>query len=131
MRLIRRRRIGLLKGDPDMRRVACILGSFAVLGVAAAWPTPSPAMVTSTVADKVTSTFAGRINQVSLSDLKVVSKTGEEFMFLIGPSFKNIWSADGKTRYKLEDLRRGNQVQVMYHSVLGPRHADKIILLHK
>ena len=106
-----------------MRRVAFILGSIAVLGVAAAWPTPSRAMVTST--------FTGKVNRVSVNDVKVVSLTGEEFTFLIGPRFKNIWSADGKTRYQLADLKRGSQVQVIYHAVLGVRHADKIILLHK
>jgi hypothetical protein len=114
-----------------MRRVAFILGSIAVLGVAAAWPTPSRAMVTSTVAGTVTSTFTGKVNRVSVNDVKVVSLTGEEFTFLIGPRFKNIWSADGKTRYQLADLKRGSQVQVIYHAVLGVRHADKIILLHK
>jgi hypothetical protein len=107
-----------------MRRVAFILGSIAVLGVAAAWPTPSPA--------KVTSTFAGKVTHVSVNNLKVQSLTGEELSFQIVPSFKNIWSADGKTRYQMADLKPGSKVQVIYDTTpIGVRHADKIILLHK
>jgi hypothetical protein len=107
-----------------MRRVAFILGSIAVLGVAAARPTPSSAMVTST--------FAGKVTHVSVNNLDVVNLTGKELRFLIVPSFKNIWSADGKTRYQLADLKAGSQVRVIYNSgVLGVLHADKIILLHK
>jgi hypothetical protein len=106
-----------------MRRVVFILASIAVLGVAAAWPTPSPAMVTST--------YTGKITHITVNEVKVKNLNGKELSFLIAPSFKNIWSADGKTGYQLADLKAGSQVQLIYHSQLGIHYADKIILLHK
>ena len=92
--------------------------------VALALAVASPALA------KDDSTFYGRIVHVSSNNLKVQSKSGQTLSFLILPKWKNIWSDDGKTTYQMSFLHVGTPVEVLYdQSVLGARHADKVIVL--
>lgn len=92
--------------------------------VALALAVASPALA------KDDSTFYGRIVHVSSENLKVRSKSGQVLSFLILPKFKNILSDDGKTTYQMSFLHVGTPVEVLYdQSVLGARHADKVIVL--
>jgi hypothetical protein len=92
--------------------------------VALALAVASPALA------KDDSTFYGRIVHVSSNNLKVQSKSGQILSFLILPKWKNIWSDDGKTTYQMSFLHVGTPVEVLYdQSVLGARHADKVIVL--
>jgi hypothetical protein len=76
------------------------------------------------------STFYGRIVHVSTDNIKVQNKAGQTLSFLILPKFKNVWSDDGKTTYQMSFLHNGTPVEILYdQSVLGARHADKIIVL--
>jgi len=95
-----------------------------ISAVALALAVVSPAIA------KDDSTFYGRIVHVSSNNLKVQSKSGQILSFLILPKFKDIWSDDGKTTYQMSFLHNGTPVEVLYdQSLMGARHADKIIVL--
>ncbi|MGA3035944.1 MAG: hypothetical protein ABSE64_00545 [Vulcanimicrobiaceae bacterium] len=95
-----------------------------ISAVALALAVASPAIA------KDDSTFYGRIVHVSSNNLKVQSKSGQILSFLILPKFKDVWSDDGKTTYQMSFLHNGTPVEVLYdQSLMGARHADKIIVL--
>lgn len=76
--------------------------------------------------------WIGRVTHVSTENIKVADAGGHELSFILVPKFKNIWSENGKTTYQMAYLKPGTHVKVVYdQSVLGARHADKIIVLSR
>jgi hypothetical protein len=98
----------------------------AAATVAAGLLSLSPAAATRTH-----STFYGRVDHVSTSNIKVTDpRNGQSLSFLLLPKFKQVFSADGKTTLQMSYLHKGTPVEVVYdQTALGARHADKIIVL--
>lgn len=80
---------------------------------------------------KVNDKFYGTVVHVSTNNIKVHDpQNGQTMSFLLTPSFKNIWSDDGKTTYQMSFLHPGTPVEIIYdQTAFGARHADKIIVL--
>ena len=76
-------------------------------------------------------TFSGIVNHVSSNNIKVTdNRSHQSLSFLILPKFDQVFSADGKTTYQMRAVKPGQYVKVYYdQSLLGARHADRILLL--
>jgi hypothetical protein len=81
---------------------------------------------------KITSTFYGIVDHVSVNSIKVTNpKTHETLGFALLPKFKQIFSNNGKTTYQMSKIHSGQYVRVIYDQrALGMRHADRIYLLN-
>ena len=101
-----------------------LLSSIVALAVCAAIGFPQIAM-----ANQV---FYGIAVHVSTSNIKVQDpKTKQTLSFEIAPSFKQVFSSDGKTTFQMADIKAGRYVGVIYdQKMLGVRHADKIYLMN-
>ena len=75
-------------------------------------------------------TYTGTVTHVSTNNIKVRDSHGKELSLLLAPSFDQVFSSDGKTTYRMKNLRPGTPVKVVYHQQLGIRYADKIIVLN-
>lgn len=88
-------------------------------------------MLSTRPAAAVNKIWTGRVLHVSTENIKVYnSEGGVTLSFLIVPSFKNVFSEDGKTTYQMAQIKPGTWVTIYYdQNLMGARHADKIIVL--
>jgi NADPH:quinone reductase-like Zn-dependent oxidoreductase len=72
--------------------------------------------------------FDGRVVHVSVNNIKVHARDGQELSFLVLPHFHKIFHSDGKTTADMSLIKVGDRVAVYYdQKALGARHADRII----
>jgi hypothetical protein len=76
-------------------------------------------------------TFEGRVEHISTGSIDVRGREGgttQERRFLIVPRFRGVFHADGKTTARMNDIRTGDLVTVVYdRRLLGARHAETIV----
>jgi hypothetical protein len=101
-----------------------LLSSIVALAASAAIAFPQIAMAANT--------FYGTVVHVSTNNIKVEDpKTKQTLSFEIAPSFKQVFSSDGKTTKQMADIKAGQYVGIIYdQKLMGVRHADKIYLLN-
>jgi len=101
-----------------------LLSSIAALVASAAIAFPQMAMAANV--------FYGITVHVSTENIKVQDpKTKQTLSFAIAPSFKQVFSSDGKTTRQMAAIKAGQYVGVIYdQKALGVRHADKIYLMN-
>jgi hypothetical protein len=78
--------------------------------------------------EAATQMMIGRVTHVSSTDVTVQGQGGQTMKFRTLPSFKNLFSKDGKTTYQMSALRPGTPVTVYYNRVLNVPHASKILI---
>jgi hypothetical protein len=79
-------------------------------------------------AEAATQTMIGVVTHVSTTDLTVRDRSGQTIRFRSLPSFRNVFSKDGRSTYQMSALRPGTPVTVFYTRVLGVPHASKILI---
>jgi hypothetical protein len=71
----------------------------------------------------------GTVEHVSVNNIKVKDQqTGKVQAYVLVPSFKNVFSKDGKTTQQMSALTPGTPVTVYYTNTAGVRHADRILI---
>lgn len=75
--------------------------------------------------------FSGIVDHVSEGNIKVADpRTRQTLSFLIVPRFDQIFSPDGKTKYRMKAIKPGQYVKIYYDQrMMGQRRADRILLL--
>jgi hypothetical protein len=99
--------------------------AFLTLALAYAVIQPLPAVAVNKI-------WTGYVVHVSTNNIKVINTAGTQTQsFLILPSFKDVFSADGKTTYQMAQIKRNMLVKVYYdRNLVGQTHADKIYVLN-
>lgn len=99
-----------------------VLTSTAFATLLAAWYAPAQAK---------RGVWVGYVVHASTENIKVREAHGQVTLgFVVVPKLTRIVSADGKTRYRLSQLKPGTLVKVEYDQrALGARHADRIVVL--
>lgn len=75
-------------------------------------------------------TWEGPVVHISSTNIKVYSlKEHAARSFIVSPSFKSVFSADGAVPYPMSYVQPGAIVRVFYSYVLGVRHPNAIFII--